>query len=253
MLFDSHAHLAPGPESLNTLLATMQRLEIEGAVVVPGAGLPPAQLARQIAAPPPLDVARAIRYNNAGLWAQCEQSGGRLFPFYFANPHDPTDEYRAIGAGFSGLKFGPGVHGVPFRSSKMNAYVKVAVEFGHPVYAHCLDRDGFRVSDFVKLANRFPGTTFILGHGGVGLIDLPAVDLIAPNPRILFEISGTFVAVVQYAVERLGAKRVLFGTEYPLQSPRAEIAKLLDLKISSEDLREVSGGNIRRLLRGGRQ
>src|SRR5438270_56907 len=72
------------------------------------------------------------------------------------------------------------------------AYVEVAQQFGHPVYAHCLDREGFRVSDFVTLAKSFPQVRFILGHGGIGPLDFPGIQEIAPVGNILYETSGAF-------------------------------------------------------------
>lgn len=253
MLFDSHAHLAPGPEALQTLLTTMDRHNIHGAVVVPGSGIAPALLAKQLLAQPTEDAVKDIRYNNEELLSQCKRSNGRLIPFFFANPYDPVDGYRRLGAAFAGLKFGPGVHGVRLHSPKIEAYIKVARDFRHPVYTHCLEREGFRVLDLVQLSRRFPLTTFILGHGGIGHLDLSAVDQIAPYPRILFETSGTFLKTVQYASDRLGSDRVLFGSEYPLQSPGAEIAKLAELEVTSEDRRNVRGRNIHDLLQGARR
>ena len=60
--------------------------------------------------------------------------------------------------------------------------------------------------------------------------------------------TGCFTAVARLAVRRLGADRVLFGTEYPLQHPDVELAKLIALRLGPEDLYKVAAGNARRLL-----
>ena len=64
MLFDSHAHLAPGPQALEHLLTTMARLEIEAGIVVPGGGISPAQLNKQISKQPTSAHAGNVRYDN---------------------------------------------------------------------------------------------------------------------------------------------------------------------------------------------
>lgn len=243
MLFDSHAHLAPEPQSLENLLATMDRNGIGASVVIAGGAIAAGQ-------PPPT---RQRRYDNIALLKQCERASHRLFPFFFANPTLPIDSYRNIGSRFYGLKIGPLIHGVAFSSPLTVAYVEVAREFRHLVYAHCLDREGFRVADFVALARRFPSLNFVLGHGGIGHLDFAAVDLIAPYPRIFFETSGTFAAVVRYGCEKLGARRVLFGSEHPLQSSRAELEKMRDLRLPQTDLEAVLGQNIALLLKGARR
>lgn len=252
MLFDSHAHLAPGEQSLDHLLTTMHKLHITSCVVVPGGGIAPGQLNKQLSAPPTAMQARGARYDCLALLRQCESLKGTLFPFYFVNPHQPTDQYRTFASRFYGVKIGPAVHGVPLTSPLTAAYLEVASEFNHLVYLHCLDRDGFRVSDLVTVARNFPTLHFILGHGGIGHLDFAAVDTIAPFEKILFETSGAFAAVVQYACDKLGASRVLFGSEHPLQSAKAELVKIQDLRLSGRDLDLVLGTNIAKLLSGGR-
>jgi predicted TIM-barrel fold metal-dependent hydrolase len=246
MLIDAHAHLHAGPESLARLLASMDALSIDRTVVVLGGVVPPQRLtevsgdARERGLSLPCD--------NRRILEQCRHAQGRLLPFYFANPWVDPEEYRRIGASFYGLKLGPAVHGAPLLGPETRAYVELAATFDHPVYLHCLDRDGFRVSDLVRLALDFPKVRFILGHGGVGQLDFDCVDQIAPLANIAYETSGAFSAPVKHACARLGTDRVIFGSEYPLQSARAEVAKLHDLDLDRRALRAVGGQNILRLL-----
>jgi len=244
MLFDTHAHLAAGTDSLNRLLSTMNSLEIKKCIVV-GGGLVPARRIHESADP---TEAMKITFDHLGMLGQCAESQGRLLPFYFANPWIAPEEYLRLGESFYGLKLGPAVHGVPLSSPRTMVWVEAARALRHIVYLHCLDRDGFRVSELCTLALRFPSISFILGHGGIGHLDYSAVDLIAPHSNISFETSGAFKAVVQYACSTLGAQRVLFGSEYPLQSAACEIAKIRDLALNRADLEAVAGRNIEELI-----
>ncbi len=234
------------------LLRSMDALQIERTVVVGGGIISPRRLAQQIRAPFRGVDNRDLHCDNRGVLAECQKSQGRLRPFYFANPWVDAKDYRVNGAQYAGLKLGPAVHGLPLAAPGNFAYIQAANHFSHPIYLHCLDRDGFRVSDLAQLAAGMPRLHFILGHGGIGELDYEGVDLIAPFPNVFFETSGTFKTVVQYALETLGISRVLFGSEYPLQSPAAELAKIRDLGLPEEALQKVLGGNMERILGEGR-
>jgi predicted TIM-barrel fold metal-dependent hydrolase len=222
----------------------MDQCAISHAIVVAGGTVSPLELAENIALGKGLDVA----IDNAGIKRATDQSGGRLLPFFFANPRRGTAEYRETGADFLGLKLGPAVHGVPLIDSRTLGLLDVAAEFKHPVYLHCLARAGFTVTDFAGVAAAHPKLTFILGHAGVGNADFHAIQLIRDIPNIYFETSGGFSAVVRTAIRELGAERVLFGTEYPLQHPAVEIAKFEHLGLSPDTFQAVTQTNIQRLL-----
>jgi uncharacterized protein len=244
-LFDGHAHLAPAPGALNKYLQTMDAYEIKRAVVVSGGTVTPQQLAMNMVTGEGLD----IEVDNLTLKAQTDSSNERLVAFFFANPWSGPELYRRQGRGFAGLKLGPVVHGIALNDPRTHALIEVAEEFNHPVYLHCLPRTGFGVSDLVILAKHFPNVTFILGHAGVGNCDFHAVQLIEAYSNILFETSGGFSAVIQAACRQLGSKRVLFGTEYPLQHPSVEIEKILCLDLSESERQSIVYDNMASLLR----
>lgn len=220
-LFDFHARLAPRPGAAERLLSTMDSTGIARAAVAAGGTIDLVRLSRQL-----IDGGHVeTDADNAGVLAACQRSGGRLIPVYFANPHRPADRYAAAAADFRGLEVSPAVHGVPLTDPRVRELVAVAGEARHSVYVVCLDRAGCRVGDLVSLATAFPATTFVLGHSGIGNIDYWAVELVADVPNIWLETSGGYSTVLRAALDRLGAGRLLFGTEYPLQHPSVELAK----------------------------
>ena len=112
----------------------------------------------------------------------------------------------------------------------------------------CLGRPGTRTEDLVALAARHPAVSFVSGHCGHTGLDAAGLHRIAPRPNIAVEISGCWTAVARLAVRRLGAERVLFGTEHPLQHPSVEVAKLHALGLTPPQWRLVACGNAVRLL-----
>lgn len=243
-IFDAHAHLAPGAEPLRRLLECMDAVGISRAVVVAGAVLDPGILSRQMTEGGGTDVDA----DNEAVHTSCAASGGRLVPFFFANPHRGAEAYERHGRGYRGLKLAPAVHGIALDDKKTDELAAVAERFGHPVYLHCLGRPGYAVPDLVALARRHPDVRFILGHGGVGDLDLYGIGLIAPEQNIVFETSGGYSFVIEAAVRQLGPSRVLFGTEYPLQHPSVELMKYRVLKLPDPAWEEIGWNNIARLI-----
>ena len=246
MIFDAHAHLPPGVDAPAKLLAMMDRAEIERAVVIPGGVVTPNVLSRNISFGGGVDVTP----DNERVATAARASGGRLVPFFFANPHADVRHYDDAAPGFAGLKLGPAVHGVPFTDPRIEALLEVAATHRHPVYLHVLARPGFTVEDVAVLARKLPAVPIIIGHAAGGQCEFHALDTMADVQSLLLETSGGFTSFVAASVRRLGAARVLFGSEYPLQDPRAELAKLRCVDLSGADADALLGGNIARLLEG---
>ncbi len=221
---------------MNRLLEVMDDCGIDRAVVVAGGVLSPDQLSRQIIEGGQVE----NDADNEMVLAGCERAQRRLVPFFFANPHRNGEDYRAHGARFRGLKLAPSVHGVSLADERTAGLVEEAGGFGHGVYLHCIQRPGFQVAELVRLAKRFPRVGFVLGHGGVGDLDLYGIDLIAPVGNVALETSGSYTSVVRAALDRLGPDRVLLGTEYPLQHPSVELAKYRVLELSEDHWRRVT-------------
>lgn len=243
-VLDFHARLVPRPGSLDRLLAMMDDCGIERAVVCAGGTIDLDRLSRQLVEGGHV---QSDADNDAVLDA-CARSGGRLVPFWFANPHRDTGQYRTRAGQFCGLEISPAVHGVTLSDERTRALAEVAEGVGHPVYVVCLNRPGCGVADLVALASAHPKAQFVLGHAGIGNIDYYAVDLVRSQDNLWFETSGGYSSVVGAALERLGPARLLFGTEYPLQHPRVELAKLEMLELTPECWQQIAWENATRLL-----
>ncbi|TWJ27665.1 hypothetical protein JD81_01156 [Micromonospora sagamiensis] len=243
-VFDFHVRLAPRPGAGERLRSALDECGLERAVVCAGGTIDLDRLSRQLVEGGHVETDA----DNDAVLAACAGTDGRLVPFFFANPHRPAEVYRARAAEFRGLEISPAVHGVGLTDPRVADLVGVAAEFDHPVYVVCLDRPGAGVADLVDLGRRFPQVDFVLGHSGIGNIDLYALTLIRDEPNILLETSGGYTCVVEAALRRLGAGRVVFGSEYPLQHPAVELAKFQALRLSPEQWRQVAWDNAHRLL-----
>jgi predicted TIM-barrel fold metal-dependent hydrolase len=186
--------------------------------------------------------------DNEAVRAAGAASGGRLVPFYLANPYAGVEPYRKQAHHFRGLELAPAVYGVGFDDPRTVALVAVAAEAGHPVYTVCLGRPGTHARDLVALARRFPAVPFVFGHCGLIPLDTNGIATIAAQRNIVAETSGCYTATVRIAIDRLGPDRVVFGTEYPIQDPGVELAKLSALRLDAGTWTKVAWRNAHRLL-----
>ncbi|MET7401560.1 amidohydrolase family protein [Dactylosporangium sp. NPDC005572] len=244
MIVDFHARLAPRPGATEALLAAMDGAGIARAAVAPGGLLDLDRLADQIT-----DGGRSdAPVDNDALRAACAATGGRLVPFFLADPRADVERYRAAAGDYRGLELSPAVHGFRLDEPAVADLVQTARRAGHPVYIVTLGRPGTRPADLARLARANPGVAFVSGHCGHTGLDTSGLTTLAPVPNVHAELSGCLTVTARLAVRRLGADRVLFGTEHPLQHPAVELAKLDALELTPAERRQVAAGNALRLL-----
>lgn len=107
------------------------------------------------------------------------------------------------------------------------------------------------------IAGQYPDVDFIIPHLGSFADDWRAhvqtIDVIARWPRVFADSSGVkrFDYLVD-AVRRAGPQKLLFGSDGPWLHPGVELEKIRLLRLAPAAERLVLGGNILRILRGGR-
>lgn len=104
-----------------------------------------------------------------------------------------------------------------------------------------------------ELVRRFPQLDLIAAHlGGYRLLELAESEVIGLPVYIDTSwppsIGSLDQARVRSVIERHGPDRVLFGTDWPMSDPGAELAALEALGLVDADLTAVVGGNAQRLL-----
>jgi predicted TIM-barrel fold metal-dependent hydrolase len=203
-----------------------------------------------------------------------------IFPAFHSNYAIANREVAKIVARrpdrFYGFAF---VHAANDRS-RMHALVKVAVEeygfVGIKVHRHdarisrevCEAARAYRlpvlydpvgeVSIADLLAGEYPDVDFIFAHLGSFADDWKAqqafIDPLSRHPNIYTDTSGIRrFDLLEQAVQRAGAGKILFGTDGPWLHPGLELAKVMALGLSDADRVMVLGGNFLRLTRHARR
>ncbi|MBI5668073.1 MAG: amidohydrolase family protein [Chloroflexi bacterium] len=145
---------------------------------------------------------------------------------------------------FRGIKV-HGKDGLPGRE-----ICEVAARFRIPVLVDVIGR----AHVVEMLASRYPQVDFIIPHLGSFGDDWKAQQMVCDQlvryPNVYADTSGVrrFDYIVQ-AVERAGARKVLFGSDGPWLHPGVELYKIRALELPPAQEALILGGNICRLLR----
>lgn len=176
---------------------------------------------------------------------------GRFYGFAFVHPlrdrgrisdlvRQAIDDY-----GFRGIKVHR--HDAPITREVCEA----ARRFGLPVLYDVMGE----ISVVELLAREYPDVRFVIPHLGSFADDWRAqqgvIDHLVRHPNIYTDTAGVRrFDILQEAVHRAGAHKILFGSDGPWLHPGLELAKvrLLDLPAADETL--ILSDNARRLLAG---
>jgi len=173
----------------------------------------------------------------------------RFYGFAFINPQRDRSRVRAMVEeavtryGFVGIKVHR--HDAPITRGVCDS----ARAFALPVIYDVVGA----VSVVELLAEEYPDVTFIIPHLGSFADDwraqLALIDHLVRHPNIYADTSGVRrFDLLEQAVQRAGAKKILFGSDGPWLHPAVELAKIKALNLSSEDERLILGENFLRLI-----
>ena len=107
-----------------------------------------------------------------------------------------------------------------------------------------------RPEDMLAMIKQFPHLTIVVAHlDGYGLYDF-AIETMQKHENVYFDISahGTREGMLADAVSKVGAERILYGTDYPGYDPAPFIESVLNAKISDGDKEKIFYGNAACLL-----
>lgn len=193
--------------------------------------------------------APAVNPEGIGLIADaCAQYPDRLWafarvhPWYGARSAELLEQ--AFELGFKGLKLHP-VSTIAHPSGEDTLrLMRIAVAHNAPTLFHCGDEPMTTPLAVAAAAEVIPEAPVILGHmGGYFHVD-EAIEVAERVPNLILETSAMpYPAKIREAVERIGADRVMYGSDGPVCSPRLEVEKVRLAGLSVEDERLVLADN----------
>ena len=159
------------------------------------------------------------------------------------------DEFRrALGEwGFRGLKLMPVHYAFRAASTAADPLIAIAREFDVPVTVHS-GNFFCHPLEIAEMASRFPDVTFIMDHMGYRYYVLEAVLAAERCPNLYLATTAVFEPhFIQMAINRVGAERVVFGSNAPLVIPRLQLEVIRALKLPAEQEELICGKTAARL------
>ena len=177
-----------------------------------------------------------------------------IFGLVWANPREP-DCVQAVTSflddqNFRGIKLHPLLDGYHPNDPMVHPLADLAAERGLPLLIHTGHPIFTLPWSVEELAQAKPETKVIMGHMGHGNIIYinAAIDGAERHPNVYLETSGMPMHTkIAEAVNRVGASRVLYGSDAPFHHPEVELLKVRLSGIKSSDLSMVLGKNAERL------
>jgi predicted TIM-barrel fold metal-dependent hydrolase len=250
MIIDAHCHLGRSAQfdqpdvSVATMLRVMDRLGI----------------GRAIASPLSLLSGYEAEGWQEALAAQRE-SGGRILLYTVFDPtrseslefvRRSLDEPAVVG-----IKIHPAFHLCPADDPRYRPIWQLAAERRLPILTHSWCISDYNPTQkfaqpalFERYAEEFPHVTLILGHAGgryAGYLAAAAVARRYANVYLDLSGDGYALGLVEYLVDAVGARRMLYGSDLTWIDPRTQLAMILDADVSASDKTCILRDNAARL------
>ncbi|MBE6606154.1 MAG: amidohydrolase [Ruminococcaceae bacterium] len=188
--------------------------------------------------------------------ANCVQMGKAHFleAHGFAAMHqDYTDIEKEIERvtklGLCGFKVHPDIQRVNIDDERLMRLYK-ACEGKMPVYLHIGDyREEYRYSEIkrlYKVIEKYPQLCIIAAHlGGYSAWDV--ADTFAGYDKIYYDTSSALEymdrPLAESLIERLGADKIMFGTDYPCTTAKSGLDRFLKLHLSERERKDILYNN----------
>jgi predicted TIM-barrel fold metal-dependent hydrolase len=240
-VIDVHAHVGTGPwltADQAALLRAMQRARLDTAIVSSR-----------------LAVASNFAEGNFKLKSMLEASPELLGyavvnPTYVEQSIAEMRRYLSVPR-FVGVKLHPDASGQPLDSAATREVVNAYRRYAKPLLVHVWGTQ--QVRQLEALAAEASTVKMIVAHAG-GDAYAECLALATKQLNLFLEpfTGGADLGKVEEAVAKIGAHRILFGTNFPTLNPGVALGMLADARISDAERAQILGGNAAKLFQLGR-
>jgi len=156
---------------------------------------------------------------------------------------------RFAAAGLKGLKLHPSLHGYHVADhGLLDPVFDKCAELGLPVLINALDDSFCAPLAIEEIAKDHPDVPTIIAHMGA-VWNVPEAIIVAERqPHVFLETSATLMSDVKRAYSRLGAEKILLGSEWPGSDFDLERFKIAKAIPDEADRALVEGGNFAKIL-----
>jgi predicted TIM-barrel fold metal-dependent hydrolase len=176
----------------------------------------------------------------------------RIIGFGQVNPRaaDAVEEVaRCAADGLRGLKLHPTMHGYHFCDhGLLDPVLAACAEHGLVVLVNALDDPFCAPLAIEEIARPCPTVPVLIAHMGTIWNLMEAILVAERTPNLYLETSSAQLLDVRTAYRRLGAEKIVMGTDWPGSDFDLERAKIERAVPDHDDQRLIEGANLARLL-----
>ncbi len=203
-----------------------------------------------------------VTYANDAMVELQRAHPGRVFGYCVVNPnyaeHALDEIGRRLDAGMIGIKLAASRRANdPLLDPVDEAAMARGVPILHHVWQHRRrewpGQEASDAAELAELAERHPGTQFILAHLGGGGDWSHSLRVVRGRGNMWVDLSGSGVDVdmVQHALEMIGPQRLLWGTDITMGTGWGKLRYLESLGLEARDLDRIRYANAREIFPAG--
>lgn len=150
---------------------------------------------------------------------------------------------------FVGVKMHPNLTGHPINSAQSKEILKAVERYNVPILIHTWGEA--HLNQILDVANDSPNLKILIGHMG-GIKDWrKGIEVAGKTKNTYLDITRSSApqGEIEEAVMRVGAERVLFGTDFPFLSYAFALGRLKDASISNKEKEMILYDNAKKLFR----
>lgn len=166
------------------------------------------------------------------------------------NPEAEIERIEKLG--LSGIKLHPDFQKLNIDDEKMFPTYALLEKKRLPILFHTGD-DRYDFSSperLIKVMEKFPDLICIAAHFG-GYASWDKAEKYPKSKNLYFDTSSSLDVIEKSQalslIEKFGVSQFMFGTDFPMWTPKEEIKKVLDLGLSEKDYEQIFSKNFERL------
>ena len=197
-----------------------------------------------------------VRSINEFIARAVDSSGGSMTGFGALHPDSSDikgDIEHLTALGLKGVKLHPDIQQFAIDEDRCQEIYRIC-ENKLPILMHTGDYryDYSNPNRLLPVLQSYPGLTVIGAHFGGWSVYEEACDKLAGIPNLYVDCSSSMYYLsdeqTKQIIRRYGAGRVLFGSDFPMWSPSAEIRKLMALGLDEWEIECILYKNAQKLL-----
>lgn len=187
-----------------------------------------------------------------------KNSNGRLFGLGTLHPdseNQAEDVQNIIDLGLHGVKLHPDIQGFKIDDYRCLKIYELCEKAGLPILMHTGDSrfDNSNPNRLLPVLQIYTNLTVIGAHLGGWSMWEEASKKLAHTPNLYVDCSSSMQWLSNEKtveiIRRYGADRVLFGTDYPMWSPKEELDRLMSLGLKKDELEMILSGNAKKVFK----